>query len=135
MKAYTVIFAYFVLNISAFVLNYLQVIPGPSLYLTPDMLLSEFSLTAFASIGVGGAIAGLLALITRQYVYAVGAILIWIIGLVLPILQWVVAGLPFMLAAMLNPYGLGWFAAVIEGFFAIIIFIFCIEILSGKQIT
>jgi len=77
----------------------------------------------FAVLGVGGIIISIL-----------GAILIWAIGIILPIVQWLLGGLPIMMAALL-PAEVACFSLVAGAFFAAAFFMFILEIAGGRQIT
>jgi len=104
------------------------------LYISPFDLSNQFSLTVFGALGVGGAILGLASLLTRQYVYAAGALLIWIVGVFLPIGQWFLLGAPIMLGAILPPE-VGYLTHVVTAFFALVLFMFLAEIVGQRQIT
>jgi len=104
------------------------------LYINPLDVSNQFSLTVFGGLLAGGAIIGIIALITRQYVYASIALVVWVIGLILPIAQWFLLGTPIILAAIL-PSEISYLSTVVSAFFAFIFFMFMIEIASQRQIT
>lgn len=123
------------LNLAAWSLNMAGVFPiTRDLWLNPTDITNQFSLTMFAVLGVGGTIIGILGAIFRQYTYAAGAILIWVIGIILPIAQWLLGGLPIMMAALL-PEAVAWFGYVVAAFFAAAFFMFILEIAGGRQLT
>jgi hypothetical protein len=64
-------------------------------------VLAEFNLTTFATIGVGAGIAGLIGLITKQYVFAMGAALVWTLGCLFNVGQWLLDGFPKMVGVLL----------------------------------
>jgi hypothetical protein len=108
---------------------------GRQLYINPIDVSNKFSLTIFGALGVGGAIFGIAAILTRQYVYATGVLLIWAVGVVvLPIGQWILLGAPFVLVAIL-PSEVAWLSQVVVAFYAISIFMFVLEITTQRQIT
>jgi len=104
------------------------------LYISPFDVQNQFSLGLFGALGVGGAILGLASLLTRQYVYAAGALLIWVIGIFLPIGQWILLGTPIILGALL-PTEVAYISHVVTAFFALILFMFLAEIVGQRQIT
>ena len=123
------------LNMSAFILNQSGAMASSQeLYISPFDLSNQFSLTVFGALGVGGAILGLASLLTRQYVYAAGALLIWIVGVFLPIGQWFLLGAPIMLGAILPPE-VSYLTHVVTAFFALVLFMFLAEIVGQRQIT
>jgi len=135
MRAYSIMIFIVCLNMSAFIINQSGAFPeSQQLYISPTDVTNQFSLTVFAALGVGGAIFGLAALLTRQYVYAAGALLIWIIGVFLPIGQWFLIGAPVMLAALL-PSEVTYLSQVVTAFIALALFMFLAEIASQRQVT
>ena len=135
MKAYSLMMFVVCLNMSAFILSQSGAMTSSQeLYISPFDLSNQFSLTVFGALGVGGTILGLASLLTRQYVYAAGALLIWIVGVFLPIGQWFLLGAPIMLGAILPPE-VGYLTHVVTAFFALILFMFLAEIVGQRQIT
>ena len=123
------------LNMSAFILSQSGAMTSSQeLYISPFDLSNQFSLTVFGALGVGGAILGLASLLTRQYVYAAGALLIWIVGVFLPIGQWFLLGAPIILGAILPPE-VSYLTHVVTAFFALVLFMFLAEIVGQRQIT
>jgi len=120
---------------SAFIISQSgSLIQSQELYISPFDVQNQFSLTLFGALGVGGAILGLASLLTRQYVYAAGALLIWVIGIFLPIGQWFLVGTPIILAALL-PAEISYITHVVTAFFAFTLFMFLAEIAGQRQIT
>jgi hypothetical protein len=135
MKAYTLIFGFICINFASFALNASGVVPvSRELYVNPTDVSNTFSLTIFAALGAGGAVLGLIGLITRQFYMAAGALVIWVIGIMLPIVQWVFVGLPIMLTALV-PSELSWLTGMIGAFFAISLFMFMAELAAGRPVT
>jgi len=129
------------LNMSAFILSQSGAMTSSQeLYINPldiynpETQTGQFSLVLFGALGVGGAILGLASLLTRQYVYAAGALLIWVIGIFLPIGQWLLLGTPIILAALL-PAEVAYISHVVTAFFALVLFMFLAEIVGQRQIT
>ena len=141
MKAVNWIFGYIFINAAAALLVYPlpgvgSIIPiGRNLIVTPLDITNTFSLAVFGSLTAGGAILGVIAIVLRQYVYAAGVLLIWVIGLLLPIVWWFIAGLPMMLAAVLAPFDLTWLITTIVAFATVHLFFFLAEIAAGRQVT
>jgi len=135
MRTYSLMLFIICLNLSAFVLHQSQALTtSQELYISPFDVTNKFSLTLFGALGVGGAILGLASLLTRQYVYAAGALLIWVIGIFLPIGQWLLVGTPLILAALLPPE-ISYISHVVTAFFAFALFMFLGEIVSQRQLT
>lgn len=135
------IFGYIFINAAAFLLVYPipgvgPIIPiGREINLSPLDITNQFNLAVFA-IGTGGTIlASVIGVLLRQYVYAAGVLLIAVVGMFLPIIQWLVAGLPMMLAAILAPYDLSWLITTIVAFVTVHAFMFMIGLLGGRDIT
>jgi len=104
------------------------------LYINPFDISNQFSLVIFTAISAGGGILGLIAVYTRQYTFAAGMLLLWVVGLLAPIAQWFLIGAPIILAAIL-PSEISYISYVVSAFFAFIFFMFMIEIASQRQIT
>lgn len=135
MKVYGLMFALICLNLAAWSLNISGLFPvSRDLWINPIDITNQFSLVMFAILGVGGTIIGILGAIFRQYTFAAGAILIWVIGIILPIAQWLLGGLPIMMSAFL-PTEIAWFSLVVGAFYAIAFFMFILEIAGGRPIT
>ena len=135
MRAYSLMIFVVCLNMSAFIINESgALVQSQTLYISPFDVQNQFSLGLFGALGVGGAILGLASLLTRQYVYAAGALLIWIIGIFLPIGQWLLLGTPIILAALL-PAEVAYISHVVTAFFALVLFMFLAEIVGQRQIT
>ena len=135
MRAYSLMIFVVCLNMSAFILSQSGAMTSSQeLYISPFDVQNQFSLGLFGALGVGGAILGLASLLTRQYVYAAGALLIWVIGIFLPIGQWILLGTPIILAALL-PTEVAYISHVVTAFFALVLFMFLAEIVGQRQIT
>ena len=135
MRAYSLMIFVVCLNMSAFIINESgALVQSQTLYISPFDVQNQFSLGLFGALGVGGAILGLASLLTRQYVYAAGALLIWVIGIFLPIGQWILVGTPIILGALL-PSEVAYISHVVTAFFALVLFMFLAEIVGQRQIT
>ena len=135
MRTFSLFLFVICLNMSAFIINQSgMIVTSQLLYISPFDVSNQFNLILFAGVGIGGAISGIIGLLTRQYVYAAGALLIWVIGIMLPILQWFLIGAPIILAALL-PSELGFISYVVEAFFYFILFMFMVEVATQRQVT
>ena len=137
MKAFNLMFGYICLNLAAFFLAMSGAFPvAQQLYVSPTDVTNTFTLTMFVAAGVTGGVMSIIALITRQYVFAASALLIVVIGILLPIVQWVILGLPFVLTALLAPVPeLSWLSGIVGAFFAVSLFMFMAELAAGRQVT
>jgi len=134
MKAFSVMVFLVCLNMSAFILNQSEAIPGTKeLWINPFDVTNQFSLTVLGALTMGAIGGGIIALIFRQNIFAIGALLVFVISTMIPIVQWFLLGTPLMLAALL-PSELSYLSAVIGAFFAITFFMFLMSILGQRQI-
>ncbi len=121
-------------NLAAFVLHASGLYPtGSELYANATDITSTFSLSIFVGLGIGGGLLGIIALLTKQASYASFALLIWAVGIFLPIAQWFIAGVPIALALML-PSELWFIASVIEAMCIMLFFIFFLGIVTQRHI-
>lgn len=136
VKMYSFLFFFICLNVAAFIINEAAFLPeSEELAVTPTDVMATFTWeNLLLSLGVGGAIAGIVALLTRQYVYAVGALIIWAIGSLTPVIQWFFIGVPLLLNSVL-PSEISFIGSVVQGLFAVVFFMFIIELTAQRQIT
>jgi len=104
------------------------------LYISPLDVTNQFGLTAFWALLAGAGAIGVIGIIFRQNIFALGALLVWVVGVLLPVSQWFLIGTPVMLGVLL-PTEVGYLSSVVSAFFAIIFFMFLIEIIGQRQIT
>ena len=148
MKPYSIIIFMICLNISCYLLVEMEVFSVssyPEGYTGPETIMETFkfgeiSLTDIFLLGTGGILAGIMMLITRQYVFASIALVIWVIGIVLKPVGWVIVGFPLMVNSLLLMSGVSSTLATalqltISAFYFFIFFIFIIEIASQRQLT
>ena len=134
MKATSIMIAIFCLNLAAYSVHLMGIFPvTKELWINPTDITNQFTLTLFAVVGGGGIIVGILAAIFKTYTFAAGAILLWVVSIFLPIVQWIVGGFPIMMAAVL-PAELAWFTVVAGAFIAVSFFFFLAEIAAGRQL-
>jgi len=137
MKAYSVILFILCLNIAAWLLVQSETLPvGQELYYSPTDLSTIFSIDAFTieALAIGGGLAGIIAWLTKQYVFASLALVIWVISIMFNIGKGLLLGVPIMLATLL-PEELIYLSQAVTALFAFILFMFFIEIASQRQIT
>jgi len=135
MRAYSVMLFVISLNLAAFILQQSGVsLASKQLYISPFDITNQFSLAVFGALAIGGGIIGVIGLITRQYVYASVALVIWVMGLLLPVAQWFLLGLPIMMSVLLPPE-VSYLTYVVSAFFAVIFFMFMVEIASQRYVT
>ena len=148
MKAYSVMLFLVCINISVYVLAFSDVFPVsgyPEGYTGPTSLTNLFKienvdLTKIFVAGTGTILLGLAALLTKQYVFASVAILIWIIGIFLTPIGWVITGFPLLTKSIAEMAGAPsevalMFQTVTSAFYAFIFFVFIMEIAGQRQIT
>lgn len=135
MKTYSLMLFIVSLNLAAFIIQQSGAIMGSKpLYISPFDVTNKFSLATIMAALLGGGAITLVALLFRPGIYAVGALLVWVVLTLTPIAQWFLIGTPIILTAIL-PIELAYLSAVISAFFAIAFFMFLIEIVSQRQIT
>jgi len=122
--------AIWTLNVAAILPIYREPITDPS------NLANLFSLNTFTAITgiVGGAVIGILAIITRSYMLSTGVLLLWIIGVLFKPIQDIFIGLPYLVEAVL-PSSVWFISQVFVGFSALILFMFFVEIVAQREIT
>jgi hypothetical protein len=130
MRAWSLIIFFLSLNFAGIIISYLiggDVIVGSDSVVMPystDQILSQFTLTTFAISAVGGGIAGLIGLITKQYVFAAGAAVIWILGIFFTLGNWILNGFQLMLNILLAGTGLDFLGTILYAFFLVFFFFF-----------
>lgn len=102
----------------------------------PDNLLAQLGYqtdltVVIAGIGVGATVGGILAYLTRQYVFGAVILLIWVLGMIAPVLQWVFTGLPTMLDAFGAP---SYITLALRGFIFFTFFMGILEVASQRNL-
>lgn len=137
MKMYSIMFFMICMNVAAFILTQSgAAMTGSELTYNPESILATFNLDQmWVGLGIGGAAAGFLAFATHSLIFSTVALMMaWVIINVVPIVEWVVAGVPLMLGILL-PAELWYISVSVRAFFAIIFFFFILEIMSQRRIT
>jgi len=143
------IFLYVVsLNLACFVLSYSGALPliltG---YTSPESFSSLFTienvnLTNIGIATIGSIAAGLLAIFTKNYVFGAGAILIWVVSVLLGPVGWVINGFPSFIRSLIYVIGGSSASSIAVGYMAFWVatvlcvygmFMFIVEILAGRQ--
>lgn len=137
MKNYAfLVFGYLCVNAAIWTLNMAALLPAyREPIMDPSSMATLFSLDVFAAVTgiVGGAVIGILALMTKSYALSGGVLILWIIGVLFRPIQDIFVGLPYLLEAVLPP-GIAWFSQVVVGFSAVILFLFIVGIIAGRDI-
>lgn len=112
---------------------------GSQPIVSPTNVTSIFSLDVFTGLAgfVGGGIIMILGLMTRNAALSTGALLLWIVGIVLKPLQDIVLGLPKLMNILLSGFGpvvSNIFASVFIALSGLMLFVFVVEILAGREI-
>ena len=135
MKTYSLMFFIVCMNLAAFIIQQSEAIMGSQpLWINPFDIQNKFSLTIITAALLGGGAITIITMLFRPGIYAVGALLVWVVITLTPIAQWFLIGTPIILAALL-PTELSFLTGVISAFFAISFFMFLIEIISQRPIT
>jgi hypothetical protein len=140
MKAYSYLFAIICLNLAAFSLVMTNTFRVANIYqFSIDDVQSMFALSEFdISVAIGGgAIIGIIVALLKTYTFAAGALVLWVITIIIKPIRLLLTGFPTMITNILltTVPELTWFTWIITTFLTMAFFILFIELLSGKQIT
>jgi len=130
---------YICLNLAIYILYMGNALPNtqPPLY-NPNDISSYFNLNIFdiqtATFTGLTAIASIITILTKNYVFAAGLLVIFVLGAIFTPTQMLFNGMGTLLNALL-PSELAWIAVVIQVLYLIPMFFFMAEILSQRQIT
>jgi hypothetical protein len=102
-------------------------------YTTTDIGFA-FRLDQFSMLSglLGAGLGGVIAIITKQYMFATGIILIWILGCFIGVVNWVLNGFPAMLNILLAGTGLEFVSYVAETIMLVFFFMFLASLLSQR---
>lgn len=140
MKAWSLVFGYFVINLAIWTLNLTGLFAvGSEPIVSPSNMNSLFSLDVFTGVAgaVGGGIIMILGLMTRNAALSTGALLLWIVAIILRPLQDIVLGLPKLMSMIFAAFGptINYiFTSVFVALSGLMLFIFVVEILAGREI-
>jgi len=138
MKAWSLVFGYFCINMAIWTLNIAGILPSYTreAIINPTGLESLFSLDTFTLVTgiVGGGVVGILAMITRNYALSTGVLILWLVGVMLKPIRDLLIGLPLLIEAVLPP-SVWFFSQVFVAFSAMILFVFIVEIIAGRPIS
>lgn len=129
------------MNLAGFVVSNLvdmDVLPASKEVIMPysiDNLKGQFSLSLVAGLLAGGAVAGLIGIMLKQYTFGVLAGAIWVCGLLFTIGQWVLMGIDILMKLLLAGTGLEWLSDVIYVGVLVAFFALLAETLSSKPLT
>lgn len=137
MKAYSLIFGYFCINMAIWTLNMAGLIPAyAEATISPTGVQALFDLNVFTAITgvVGGVTIGILSMLTRNSALGTGVLLLWIVGILFKPIQDLFVGLPLLINTIL-PTEISFISQVVVAFSAISLFVFIVGILAGREIT
>ena len=135
MRAYSLLLFYICFNLAIGIFVVTEIIPvGAWMQHSEADISAQFNLTVFTAAAGGATLGGIVAIITKQYLFATGIILIWVIGVLYTPVNWLLIGFPLMLAALL-PAELSAVASAFSILSTIVFFVFFAEILGGRQVT
>lgn len=142
MKIYSVLLLFVCLNLAGWMISELvsanvlisnaEVMPYDS-----EGILAQFNLATFTALAAGAGIAGLIGLITKQYVFAAGAALIWTVGIMFNASNWILNGFPRMIGILLADTG-GFdiiVSTILTTLLTFYLFFFLAETLSQKPLV
>jgi hypothetical protein len=141
MKLWTLLVFFISLNASGYVIANLVtagVLVGNTAVMPYSMndITVAFDPVKVFSAAAGIGIAGLFGLITRQGIYAITAALIWVVGIFLNVVSWMLWGFPLMLNVLLAGTGLEVIVPAVVGAFLPAFFFFSLAgILSQREFT
>jgi hypothetical protein len=141
LKAWSIVLFFVCLNLAGFVVSNLvdmDVLPASKEVIMPysiDNLKGQFSLSLVAGLLAGGAVAGLIGIMLKQYTFGVLAGAIWVCGLLFTIGQWVLMGIDILMKLLLAGTGLEWLSDVIYVGVLVAFFALLAETLSSKPLT
>lgn len=138
MKAYSLIFGYFAINMAIWTVSTAGILSTYSYeaIVSPSGFEALFSLNVFTVVTgiVGGGVITIMTLITKSYALGTGVLILWLVGVILKPVNDLVIGLPRLIEGIL-PSEVWFISEVVVAFAALILFIFIVEVIAGRQIT
>jgi hypothetical protein len=136
MKGYKILLFWICLNLAFSLLYYGGVFAIGRLGTSPYDVIAQFNYNNLLYVSVAGIGAGLIGLLLKQYVFAGGALLIWVIGIFTPIVTWFFTGPAKIIEVFMPADGSLWYLPLVIEALSIFVFFFSIlEIASQRQIT
>jgi hypothetical protein len=139
MKFYPFVLFIIMMNVASFLLTANGITLGRSnLWVSPTAISSTFSLVVFAGWAAGGGLAGVIAAYLGKGVYAMGILLIWVIGIMFNVSGWILNGVGISISALIPPeYGVmsASIQLAINAIFSFIFFMFFVEMASQRSIS
>lgn len=126
------------LQFSAYLLQVFEICPSGSIPLGvgPDAIAATFSIEVVALLISGNTAITIVALLLRQGTYALYAMLIWSLGVMLPIVRDFFLAIPNFITAMPIPSTVSTpLALVVGAVFAFAGFMFFIELTTQRNVT
>ena len=136
MKMYSLMLFVICLNISAFIIHESGALPTSRTFAdSPSTIMSEFDWEdVLIGLGVSAGAGTVMAFFFGFGAALLGGMICWAICSFFPVIQWFFIGAPLMLDALL-PSELWFISVSIQAVFAVIFFMFIIELTSQRQIT
>jgi len=95
--------------------------------------LNYFSASNLAIAVLGGGIVGLIGVIFKQGIFAIYAVLVFVLGLFLGVGNWILYGMGSLVTTLLGGTGFEWIGSMLSLFTTIVFFMFLASILSQRQ--
>jgi hypothetical protein len=125
-------------NVAVYILASSQIynFNSTTMPISPDNLLGQLGYSSdltlmIAGIGMGAVVGGVLAWFTKQYMFGAVILLIWVIGMIAPVLQWAFTGLPIMMNAFGVP---SYIVTVVDAFIFFTFFMGILEVASQRKL-
>lgn len=139
MKATSLVFGYFCINIAIWTINVLGVITlSREAIIDPTGLGALFDISAFTILTtlVGGATTAIIGILTRNVALSSGVLILWVFGIIFRPIQDVFVGLPRLVSAIFaEAPALGTvISQVVVAFSAFIFFMFLAEVVMGRDL-
>lgn len=134
MKFYSVfLYLFLCLNFSALIINQIVDWPASETFdKSPTDVLSIFNLNILIISLSGATVIGLISIFTRQYMFGSVILVVWIVGVLVPIVQEFIAGVPILLLKIL-PAELSVIPYMVAAFVAFNCFMFFSEVFMQRQ--
>lgn len=141
MNVWSIVLFFVALNLASAVVAGLVdvgVMPSSKEIIMPysiDNMKGTFSLDLIMGFTAGGALAGLIGIMLKQYTFGILAGAIWVCGLLFSVGQWVLMGFDLTMKLLLAGTGLEWVSDVLYVLVLVGFFGFLAETLSQRSIT
>lgn len=139
MKAISLIYGYFVVNLAIWSISTLALLTTVGQpVISPGNITSLFSLDAFTVLTglVGGGVIGILAMVTRNYALSTGVLVLWIMGILIKPIRDIFVGLPLLINTVFAQSGAvaTVVSQIVVAFASFTLFMFIVEVVMGRDI-